>query len=395
MADNHLDLYEAAFNYPAIDNHTHALLREEFRHEADFESVFEAEGEAAKDTPFSVSGMRATHQLGKVLSLSNPTWEDVKKARSEMPYDELCNKFMLPNKIASVLIDDGPPAFKAMAEDYTWHTRFGCSAFRIVRLESEAEILLTEIFEKGETFGLSAFNETFTNRIEAYAILPEVVGFKSVVCYRTGLDISTSATDEDILATIPSFLSIFKKDGKLRIACKAFNDHIVRITLAIAAKHNKPVQFHTGLGDKSITLTVSSPAHMQPIIEAYPDTKFILLHSSYPYTRDAGYLTLVYKNVFLDFGEIFPMVSGHGQRSVIRQMFEVAPTNKILWSTDAHWFPETYYLGSIQSRQALHVVLGEMVSAGEITLPQAVQIIKDVLFNNSNRIYNLGLEAPP
>lgn len=64
------------------------------------------------------------------------------------------------------------------------------------------------------------------------------------------------------------------------------------------------VQFHTGLGDKHITLALSSPAHMQPLIEANPKTTFILLHSSYPYTRDAGYLTLVYSNVFLDFGEV-------------------------------------------------------------------------------------------
>lgn len=43
---------------------------------------------------------------------------------------------------------------------------------------------------------------------------------------------------------------------------------------------------------------------MQPLIERYPRTKFVILHASYPYTRDAGYLAAVYKNVFLDFGEV-------------------------------------------------------------------------------------------
>ena len=72
---------------------------------------------------------------------------------------------------------------------------------------------------------------------------------------------------------------------------------------------------------------------MQPIIEAYPDTPIVLLHSGYPYTREAGYLTSVYENVYLDFGEIFPLLSGDGQRVVVRQMLELAPTNKILWSS--------------------------------------------------------------
>lgn len=64
------------------------------------------------------------------------------------------------------------------------------------------------------------------------------------------------------------------------------------------------MQFHTGLGDSDITLTLSSPAHLQPIIKQFPETLFVLLHSSYPYTRDAGYLAAVYPNVFLDFGEV-------------------------------------------------------------------------------------------
>lgn len=72
---------------------------------------------------------------------------------------------------------------------------------------------------------------------------------------------------------------------------------------------------------------------MQPIIEAYPDAPIVLLHSAYPYTREAAYLTSVYKNVYLDFGEVFPFLSGDGQRAVIRQMLELAPTNKILWSS--------------------------------------------------------------
>lgn len=99
------------------------------------------------------------------------------------------------------------------------------------------------------------------------------------------------------------------------------------------------LNLHQGLGDNDITLTTSSPAHMQPIIKAFPETVFVLLHSSYPYTRDAGYLTSVYKNVYLDFGEVFPFISAEGQRTVIRQVLELAPTNKILWSSPSALHP--------------------------------------------------------
>ncbi|EGO02862.1 hypothetical protein SERLA73DRAFT_47721, partial [Serpula lacrymans var. lacrymans S7.3] len=143
----------------------------------------------------------------------------------------------------------------------------------------------------------------------------------------------------------------------LRLADKTLNDYLVRIVLDIAGKCNKPGIIHSiGLGDNDIRLTKSSPAHMQQIIEAFPQTTFILLHSSYPYTRDAGYLAAVYRNVYLDFGEIFPFVSAEGQRAVIRQVLELCPTNKIMWSTDGHWWPESYYLGTVQARLALFAV---------------------------------------
>lgn len=165
---------------------------------------------------------------------------------------------------------------------------------------------------------------------------------------------------------------------------------------------------------------------MQPIIKAYPNTKFVLLHSSYPYTRDAGYLTAVYPNVFLDFGEIFPFVSAVGQCAVVKQVLELAPTNKIMWSSeyrlsscrhmltdrltaDGHWWPESYYLGTRQAREALwkvgiiafdlhgyshHIrcqVLAESVAKQEMTELQAIHIVKGALFDNANRIYGLGL----
>lgn len=82
----------------------------------------------------------------------------------------------------------------------------------------------------------------------------------------------------------------------------------------------------------------------------------VLLHSSYPYTREAGYLATVYKNVYLDFGEVFPMLSQDGQKSVVKQLLELTPTNKLLWSTDGHWFPETYALANAQMREVLSEV---------------------------------------
>jgi predicted TIM-barrel fold metal-dependent hydrolase len=95
---------------------------------------------------------------------------------------------------------------------------------------------------------------------------------------------------------------------------------------------------------------------MQPFIKRYPNVPIVLLHASYPFTKEAGYLASVYENVFFDIGEVFPMVSQDGQERLLRESLELCPSKKLCWSTDGHWFPEAYLLAVIQVREAMKKV---------------------------------------
>jgi Amidohydrolase len=208
------------------------------------------------------------------------------------------------------------------------------------------------------------FADKFRESLEECVKDPDVAGFKSVVGYRTGLDVSiipNMAAEAEAVLRGASGLTGLGNNVPLRLADKLLNDWVVRTTVEIATTYGKPgmftftflfvscackrrpqlftrpllpaVQFHTGLGDADIKLTRASPAHLQPLIEAYPQARFVLLHAGYPYMREAGYLTAMYKNVYLDIGEVFPVVSGHGQEAIIRQVLELAPMNKVMWSS--------------------------------------------------------------
>jgi len=400
MASLHQESYiNILRDYPAIDNHAHPLLTEENRARLAFEGLTsEAEGAALDDAVYTLAHATARRDLVQLYGLPHhASWEDVKKHRSVSNYDELCQLCFNRAKIQCILIDDGLGGVEEMAEGYRWHDRYTTSPTRrIVRVEVVAQEILVELFRAGDA-GPSmreTFSATLRERLVQSAEDPNVAGFKSVVCYRTGLDVSTvpdpSAEIEALCDAYENFRS--RTDVPLKLASKPLNDLVVRTTLEVAAEHIKPVQFHTGLGDSDITLTSASPAHLQPLITANPRAMFVLLHSSYPYTREAGYLTAVYKNVYLDIGEVFPIVSGGGQESLVRQALELAPTNKVMWSSDGHWWPETYYLGSFQARRALSSVLQDAVKANELTEEEAARVAKDILFHNANQVYRLGLE---
>ncbi|KAF8961620.1 amidohydrolase-domain-containing protein [Flammula alnicola] len=356
-------LHKAAFTQPAIDNHAHPLLREAFRDSVPFEGLIsEASGEAlTQDAVHTMAAFRATKQLAALFGLDTKarengdvSWAEVKAHRAGMAYTDLCGLCFRDAGIHCIFIDDGLGGVKEMAEEYKWHDRLTpARTKRIVRVEIEAEAILKEIFESYSDAFASIVRGQLEKSLTKSAEHPDVVGFKSIVCYRTGMNVK-----EEALLDVYYML---KEKGSIRLAHKALNDEVVRIALGVAgdARYQRydgcyrAVQFHTGLGDSDITLALSSPAHLQPIIKKFKDTTFVLLHSSYPYTRDAGYLTAVYRNVYLDFGEVFPFVSGDGQRTIIRQVLELSPTNKIC---DGHWWPESYYLGVYQAREALFEV---------------------------------------
>lgn len=422
---NEDDLRAIIRTYPLIDNHAHNLLREE---EADgnpdipFESITsEAQGHALQHVQSTLAHVRGIRQLAELYDCP-PSLIDIKASRYDKcitDYDALIKACLAGTH--ALLIDDGLP--QDHVYPVKWHDRHAPTVRRIARIEVIAADLLEQLahaagllipgvdtdwsIEKTELF-LQRFNTMFRNQIRLLASDPLVCGFKSVVCYRSGLDVQLtsrnafrphqSLAETSLLVAFHDFLKKAVGEHNYRVAQKEVNDFLVVAACDVLSKlvetegETLPIQFHTGLGDVDIDLVKSNPAYLQPLIEAFPFVDFVILHSSYPFTREAGYLAANYANAWLDIGEIFPMISRQGQESVLRQSLELTPASKILWSTDGHFFPETFYLANRQFREALENVLREMIREKDVTVMQAINMVADILFWNSNALYKLDEE---
>ena len=78
-----MSLRDVVFNYPAIDNHAHPLLKEEHRRSTPFEgAIEEAQPNAIEDAIHSLPGYRTTRQLAELYGLDpDVDWEEVKSHR--------------------------------------------------------------------------------------------------------------------------------------------------------------------------------------------------------------------------------------------------------------------------------------------------------------------------
>jgi glutamine synthetase len=420
------DLRQIIRTYPIIDNHAHNILTEDNAYgSADhpFETVTsEAQGHALTDhVHTSLAHTRAMKQLGELYQCPG-TLQDVNACRYEWirrDYNSLVKRCL--EGTHSLLIDDGLPA--QLVHPYKWHGAHVPSVYRIVRIEAVAAELLEQLaiasgflkvgldadwnISQTESF-IVRFNTVFRNQIRTLANDPDVRGFKSVVCYRSGLDVQLdsrtnlrphqSLTGSNLLTAFHDFIQNAVRNHNYRIQRKEVNDFLVVSVCDVLDKlvdtdgESLPFQFHTGLGDNDIDLIKANPAYLQPLIEAFPHVDFVILHSSYPYTREAGYLASCYSNAWLDIGEVFPMLSRDGQESMLRQALELTPASKLLWSTDGHFYPETYWLANKQFRLVLEKVLLDYVAQEDLTIPQAVHSAVDIMFWNSSGLYRLDEE---
>ncbi|KAE8349471.1 hypothetical protein BDV28DRAFT_60719 [Aspergillus coremiiformis] len=395
--------------HPLIDNHAHNLLtRDTACNYAKYpleQIISEAQGPALRNALSTLPLHRAAIQLAALYRCSSD-WDHVKAARDEWvqrDYDGLIRECLRGTH--TLLLDD--LLTDQDVESYEWHDRFTTSQTkRIVRIEILATQTISSLMRDDSRSHDPAvlqdrwnqFSEGFKQRITGAIADPAVVGFKSVICYRTGLNVQPTEDNDDTLLLQSFARTVGQGQGSAyRVEDKRLNDWVVRQTLnllqsakAAASAPNKPLQLHTGLGDNDIDLVLANPAHLQSLIAQYPDVDFVLLHSSYPYTREAGYLACVYPNVYLDLGEVFPMVSRDAQESILRESLDIVPTTRLLWSTDGHFFPETFYLANKQFRDVMEKVFVDYVHQGDFTVEQAKQAAADMLFHNSNRAYSLN-----
>jgi predicted TIM-barrel fold metal-dependent hydrolase len=385
---------------PIVDQHAHNLLDPKRVDTEAFQAAFteaydhEIVRHQVGDTLFF---RRSLRDLGRLFDCA-PDLDAVLAARERLGFESSARRCFAAGGVERVLFDDGFMADEVLP--ITWHERL-TRPYRLLRVERLAEELIAA------TEHWDAFRERLFMTLE-HPPAP-VVGLKSIVAYRTGLAIQSpdDATAAADYATLREQLarggadaeSRYADRGEIRsapplprLASKPLNDWVVWQMLEAASRNGLPVQLHTGFGDPDLDLRVADPLHLRPLLkhDAFHRVRFVLLHGSYPFTRNAGYLAAVYPNVYVDFGLAIPTLSVAGMRSVVQMLLELAPVSKVLYSSDAHVVPELFYLGALWGRRILAGELERSVADGDLTVEEAERVGEMMLHDTAVELYGLG-----
>jgi hypothetical protein len=276
-----------------------------------------------------VTYRRAIRELAAFFGCE-PTEAAVYEHRVGSEFDEYASELLRATNTEMLYVDDGYPP---PGEGTSWEelgALAGCTSRPVLRIERVAE---------------SVRDEVSTARANGF------VALKTISAYRTGLEV------ERIHDFVVTALEVNEQtDAPL------------------------PVQIHCGFGDWDLYLQRADPTHLKPLLERFRETTFVLLHC-YPFVREAGWLTHVYGNVYFDLSLTIPHVSR--PLEAVREALELAPVSKLLYASDAARTPELYYLAAKWWREALAVVLPELLD--EDAELGARRILRD----NARSVYEL------
>jgi len=172
---------------------------------------------------------------------------------------------------------------------------------------------------------------------------------------------------------------------------KPLQDFMLHRLVQLAAKHNLPVQIHTGLQEGfGNILSNSNPMNLLNLFVEYTDACFDVFHGGYPFTGELATLAKNFQNVYIDMCWLH-VISPSRARAALSEWLETVPVNKIMGFGGDYAFVEGAYGHSVIARENVARVLSEKVDDQSMTIDEAKVVARKLLRENALRLFGLRL----
>ena len=370
---------------PVVDNHCHPVLLNQHMDALRFRSYCTEASDpsfAEKHVPNTVYYLWLLRQMATFYGCERNE-DDILAARSRLGSDTLLEHLLRAANIDTLVLD---PAYPLSSACYT-PERMGqlghCRAVKMLRLETLMQELILDYSDFDEVI------ERFADQVR-HVHEHGYCALKSIVAYRTGLNIAEWSKDEAATSFLEARTQA-SEQGQLRIAHKPLIDYLLHIAFQQAAEQQLPIQFHTGYGDSDTDMQLGNPLHLREVLERkdYHSMAVVLLHESYPYCQLGAYLAAIYPHVYFDLSYTIPFLDKLEMLAFTRQALSVAPASKLMFSTDGIHLPEMHWAGALRGRSIIGQVLDEMIDADEIDEDQGYDIAQQILHDTAYAVYKL------
>ena len=164
---------------------------------------------------------------------------------------------------------------------------------------------------------------------------------------------------------------------------KAFGDVIVDRLCRLAGERDVPFQMHLG----SARIRGSHPINAAGLIERHPNTRFLLMHLAFPWSRDLLGMAFVYRNIWIDL-TWSALLSPTYFKQTLHEAIEVLPDESRMMIGGDNWHVEETYGAIGLMRRLIGEVLREKVDDGYFGPEDARRLARKILSENASRFFN-------
>jgi len=312
-------------------------------------------------------------ELARFLDVADD-WETVVTARNAAAgadYRSWTARVFSDAGIDTLLVDEGGSGI-TLAE-------LGTIVPVRLRRVARSDNFIRDLLPRRDTW--ATFFQGYQEALEA-AIADGAIAFKSVIAYRTGLDVQPVSEDE-------ARRNFEASRGDVESSQKPFRDFLLCHTMDVARERGLWIHIHAAVGDPDIIYARANPARLYPLLhsERFRANQVVLIHGGWPWVGEAAAMVAILPNVYLDVSEgaIYGMPN---IRQRIFEALEACPYTKILYGADGA-VPEALWIVAKRYKSVLGRVLEELVTEGFCPEREAYRMARCILSDNAARLYGL------
>jgi predicted TIM-barrel fold metal-dependent hydrolase len=344
-------------------------VRQPFLRAAELEPVLDQ----LRATNLGTSYLR--RELARLLNVEND-WAAVLTARNaaaETDYRAWTKRLFDGANIATLLVDEGGAQPRLTLDDLGMYVPG--TLRRVARSDNFVRDLL------GEEDDWPSFVDRYQAALDE-ALADGAVAFKSVIAYRTGLDVEP-VTEADARRNFES------RRHDPEHTQKPLRDFLLCHTLDVARERGIWTHIHAAVGDPDIVYQRANPALLYPLLhsERFRRNRVVLIHGGWPWVGEAAAMAAILPNVYVDVSEgtLFGMPN---VRQRMYETLEACSYAKVVYGADGS-HPEALWIAARRYKVVLGRVLDELVSDGFCAPAEAHLIGRMILHDNAVRMYNL------
>lgn len=307
------------------------------------------------------------------------TTESAIAARNNSDFEDYTRSLFKDVNLETIIVDNATNTMEQTDE-------FGRSFPGTYRKTFRLETLVRDLLGSETSFDnlVAKFDSSIENAVKKHGC----TSFKTVIAYRTGLDIEI-VTEDAAKTAFDDRNSDVRWFGPY---AKGLRDFLIRRAMIKSIPWGTPVLIHTGLGDTDIVASKCNPANLTDLLkdpEVMP-AKIVLIHGGFPYTLEAGWLANVLPNVYLELscGVVPYMEPAIGVRRY-SDLLQWVPLPKLIFGSDAGDYPEFHWYYAFYAKQKMAVALGKLVDEEIFTEQEALKEARNIFYNNASTLLNL------